>query len=55
MSLHCGSPACARVLGLQSYVADDRGGCFVLEMVHVTDDAPQLLSRAAHGPLAERG
>lgn len=41
------------VLGVQAYVAGEQGGYFALEVVHVTDDGPELLSAMGHGPLAE--
>jgi Xaa-Pro aminopeptidase len=41
------------VLGVQAYVAGEQGGYFSLEVVHVTDDGPSVLSAMSHGPLAD--
>ena len=41
------------VMNVQAYVADEAGGYFGLETVHVTDDGAVRLSTMTHGPLAE--
>jgi Xaa-Pro aminopeptidase len=41
------------VLAIQAYVANDAGGYFGLETLHVTEGGTELLSTMTHGPLAE--
>ena len=41
------------VMNVQAYVADEAGGYFGLETVHVTEDGAVRLSTMTHGPLAE--
>ena len=41
------------VMNVQAYVADEAGGYFGLETVHVTEDGAARLSTMTHGPLAE--
>jgi Xaa-Pro aminopeptidase len=41
------------VMNVQAYVADEAGGYFGLETVHVREDGAERLSTMTHGPLAE--